>query len=56
MKFLRNFLLNKNLSEGCAARGREVCLAAPLACEVCAGTHFTVNKTKSILYFWCLYC
>ncbi|ESL02053.1 hypothetical protein GCWU000282_02872 [Catonella morbi ATCC 51271] len=39
-KFQRNFLLNKNLSEGCRTRGREVYLAAPLAREVCAGTHF----------------
>ncbi len=39
-KFFRNFQLCKKLSEGCTARGREVCLAAPLAHEVCASTHF----------------
>ena len=50
-KFLRNSLLNKNLSEGCAARGREVCLAAPLAREVCASTHFFINKRERAYIF-----
>ena len=50
-KFRRNFLLNKNLTEGCTAHGREVCLAAPLAHVVCASTHFSIflvreNRTK----------
>jgi len=39
-KFLPNYLSHKNLSEGCTARGREICLTAPLAREVCASTHF----------------
>ena len=30
-KFLHNFLLNKNLSEKCTARSREVCLTASTA-------------------------
>ena len=30
-KFLPNYLSHKNLSEGCTARGREICLTAPLA-------------------------
>ena len=42
-KFLRNYLSNKNLSEGCTARGRGICLTAPLAREVCASTHFFIN-------------
>ena len=41
-KFLRNYLSNKNLSEGCTARGRGICLTAPLAREVCASTHFFI--------------
>ena len=52
-KFLRNFLFNKNLSEGCWTRGREVCLAAPLAREVCACTHFFImnGDLRSICIF-----
>ena len=42
-KFLPNYLSHKNLSEGCTARGREICLTAPLAREVCASTHFFIN-------------
>ncbi|ESL04188.1 hypothetical protein GCWU000282_00535 [Catonella morbi ATCC 51271] len=45
-KFRRNFLLNKNLSDGCWTRGWEVCLAAPLAREVCASTHFFITTNK----------
>ena len=45
MKFLKNFILNKNLSEGCAARGREFCLTAPLARGLCASTQF-------LFYIW----
>ncbi|ESL01903.1 hypothetical protein GCWU000282_02721 [Catonella morbi ATCC 51271] len=37
-------MVNKNLSEGCASYGREVCLTAPLEHEVCANSHFIVNK------------
>ena len=46
-KFHRNFLLCKKLSEGCTARGREVCLAAPLARKVCACTHFFIVKLEN---------
>ena len=42
MKFLQNFILNKSLSEGCAARGREFCLTALLARELCASTQFFI--------------
>ena len=54
-KFLRNFLLNKNLSEGCAARGREVCLATPLAREGAVAlrmryTKYSYNLMINLLY------
>ena len=39
-KFLRNYLSNNNLSEGCTAFGREICLTAQLAREVYASTYF----------------
>ena len=53
-KFLRNFLLNKNLSEGCATHGREVYLVAPPTCEVCASTHlfmfiYNIRYEKKII-------
>ncbi|ESL03760.1 hypothetical protein GCWU000282_00926 [Catonella morbi ATCC 51271] len=46
LRYAGAFLLNKNLSEGCKSFGRETCLTAPIVCEVCTGTHYTICGGK----------